>query len=219
MSKQGGCRIETVNNRKLRDAYIEKLGINDYFSSCQPVLFLLHYSPGELLTSSFSPSRYFQFVAEGELLLYDMPDESSTIAFDTNYYDVQMLGEMELINADFMPFFVEAKTDVYTIALHMESYRQQLLNDPVFLRRLCLSLANKLHGATQGHDSVPLKTRVERSLMRAEPGQTITGISHIARSLNMSNRQMIRVLQDFCEQGILAHEKKGIYRVLKKPGE
>ena len=65
--------METVNNRKLRDRYIEELGINDCFSSCQPVLFLLHYFPGELLTSPFSPSRYFQFVAEGKLLLYEMP--------------------------------------------------------------------------------------------------------------------------------------------------
>lgn len=211
--------METVNNRKLRDAYIEKLGINNYFSSCQPVLFLLHYFPGELLISSFSPCRYFQFVAEGELMLYNMPDESSIINFNTDHYGVQILGEVELLDEDFIPFFVEARTDVYTIALHLESYRHQLLNDPVFLRRLCLSLSHKLHEATIGHGSTPLKILVERSLLRAEPGQSITGISHIARSLNVSNRQMIRVLQDFCDQGILAHEKKGVYRVLKKPGE
>ena len=211
--------METVNNRKLRDAYIEKLGINDYFSSCQPVLFLLHYSPGELLTSGFSPCRYFQFIAEGELLLYNMPDESSTVGFNTDYCGIQMLGEMELLDEEFIPFFVEARTDVYTIALHMESYRQQLLRDPVFLHRLCLSLSHKLHEATLGHGSMPLKVFVRRSLMQAEPGQSISGISNIARTMNVSSRQMIRVLQDFCEQGILVHEKKGVYRVLKKPGE
>ena len=129
--------METVNDRKLRDYYLEKRRIHDLFSTCVPNFFLLHYQPGELLTNPFSPSQYLQFVVEGELLLYDMPDEDSTVMLQTSYNEVNLLGEVELLDAQFTPFFVEARTDVYTLALYLEQYQQILLNDPAFLRYLC----------------------------------------------------------------------------------
>ena len=181
--------METVNDRKLRDDYLEKRRIYDLFSTCVPNFFLLHYQPGELLTNPFSPSQYLQFVVEGELLLYDMPDEDSsvmlqtsykeitllgvvellaapcapccvlagaragplarelllydlpdedaTVLLQTSYNEINLLGEVELLDAQFTPFFVEARTDVYTLALYLEQYQQILLNDPAFLRYHC----------------------------------------------------------------------------------
>lgn len=182
-----------------------------------PQFFLLHYSPGELLTNPFSPSRYFQFIVEGELLLYDMPDEESTIMLQTTYNEVRMLGEVEILDAQFTPFFVEARTDVYTLAIYLEQYQQTLLNDPVFLRYLCTSLANKLSGAVAASAHIPLKKRVLLSLQYAEESQTLTNIGQLAKSLNVSNRQMLRVLKDLCAEGILEHSQKGVYRILQKP--
>ena len=100
-----------------------------------PRFFLRHYKPGELLTTPFSPSQYLQFVVEGDLLLYNMPDEESTVMLQTNYNEVRLLGDMELLDSKFTPIFVEAKTDVYTLAFHLDAYRQQLLNDPAFRER------------------------------------------------------------------------------------
>ena len=136
----------------------------------------------------------------------------------TTYNDVEMLGDVELVDAKFTPFFVEAKTDVYTLALHLEQYRTQLLNDPAFLRHLCRNLANKLNGAVISNQKSPLRQRVETSLRHAEVGDRITGIAHLSRTLDVSPRQMIRVLNEFCAEGVLEHEKKGVYRVLKTPG-
>ena len=39
----------------------------------------------------------------------------------------------------------------------------------------------------------------------------------MAGNLNVSSRQLMRVLKEFCDLGVLEHEKKGVYRVLKKP--
>ena len=71
--------METINDHRLLDAYVKKRGLRALFSGEMPRFFLLHYAPGELLTNSFSPSKYFQFIVEGGLLLYDMPDEDSVI--------------------------------------------------------------------------------------------------------------------------------------------
>ena len=209
--------METVNDRKLRDHYLETRRIQELFSTCVPNFFLLHYQPGELLTNPFSPSQYLQFVVEGELLLYDMPDEDSTVMIQTTYNEVNLLGEVELLDAQFTPFFVEARTDVYTLALYLEQYQQILLNDPAFLRYLCSCLASKLNGAVASSVQMPLKKRVALSLQYADDSQCITDIGRLAKTFNVSNRQLLRVLKDFCREGILEHSQKGVYRILKKP--
>lgn len=209
--------METVNDRKLRDYYLEKRRILGLFSTCVPNFFLLHYQPGELLTNPFSPSQYLQFVVEGDLLLYDMPDEDSTVMIQTTYNDVNLLGEVELLDTQFTPFFVEARTDVYTLALYLEQYQQILLNDPAFLRYLCSCLAAKLNGAVASSVQMPLKKRVALSLQYADSSQSITDIGRLAKTFNVSNRQLLRVLKDFCREGILEHSQKGVYRILKKP--
>lgn len=209
--------METILNHRLYDQYIESRQIRSLFTGEPPHFLLLHYVPGELLTTPFSPSGYLQLVVDGELLLYDMPDESSTVSLHSDFYDIGILGDMELLNVPFTPLFVEAKSDVYTLALYLEQQRQRLLGDPAFLRYLCTGMAKKLNGAVRASSQLTLYQKVRRSLFYAEPGQSISGIAAIAGSLNVSSRQLMRVLKEFCELGVLEHEKKGVYRVLKKP--
>ena len=219
ISGKRGISVETLNDRSRLERYMETFGIRQLFGGKTPDFLLLHYAPGDLLTTPFSPSKYMQFIVAGDLLLYDMPDENSSVMLRTDFNDVKLLGEMELLNSRFDPFFVEARSDVYTLAIHLDQYRTQLLNDPVFLRYICHTLSDKLAGAVRSTFNVPLKTRVSASLRFAEPGQTFCGIADIAKQIGVSNRQLLRVLKELCDEGILVHEKKGVYRIVKKPGE
>ena len=142
--------MKTIHNSRLYDQYIQSRQIRQMFTGELPRFLLLHYAPGELLTNPFSPSGYLQLVVDGDLLLYDMPDESSTVSLQTAFHNVNILGDMELLGVPFTPLFVEAKTDVYTLALYLEQHRQRLLADPAFLRYLCVSMAEKLNGAAAG---------------------------------------------------------------------
>lgn len=209
--------METLRDNALREKYMTSCCVRDYFSLGVPDFLLLHFSPGELLSSSYSRSPYLQFVVDGDLLLYDMQDEESAITIQTTHNEVSILGDMELLDAAFVPFFVEARTDVYTLALPLSIYRQQLLNDPVFLRHICRILAEKLNGAVASNSRSSLRVKVTHSLRHAEVGQRITDIAHLAASINVSPRQLLRVLKEFCAEGILQHEKKGVYILLKKP--
>ncbi len=210
--------METIHDRRRLELYLKEYGIRELFTTFEPVFYLLHYARGELLTNPFSPSSYFQFIVDGELLLYDMPDESSICTLVTNYHQIVTLGDVELLDTDFIPFFVEAKTDVFSVAIFLNQYKEAMLNEPKFLRYLCVALSQKLQGATAASQNITLKERVERSLRRAEPGQEITGIAHLSKSLNVSSRQLLRVLNECCKDGVLIHEKKGVYRVVKLPG-
>ncbi|MBR0162895.1 MAG: hypothetical protein IJQ02_16680 [Oscillospiraceae bacterium] len=210
-------RMETLNDRARLERYMKQLRIEERFGRELPRFLLLHYAPGDLLTTAFSPSKYLQFVAEGELTLYDMPDESRSIILQTNFNEVRLLGEVELLNSQFEPFFVEAHSDVYTLAVYLDHYRELLLNDPVFLRFICETLSDKLAGAVRSTMHLPLRDRVIASLRYASPGEEFGNIAAISSRLGVSNRQFLRVLKGLCEEGVLSHDKKGHYRIIRLP--
>ena len=203
--------MQTLKSRRVLEHYMEQYGLNDYFSVCQPDLLLFRYRPGEFLTSPFSPSDYFQFVVEGSLRLYSMMDEGTSFSYEPTRSEVMVIGEMEFINRQFTPFFVEAETEVVTVALHIGRYRDELMQDPAFLGKLCFSLAKKLETASETTRELSLSERVENMLGRMEPGQELREIGRLAEQMNVSRRQMIRVLQDCCTEGKLRHENKGVY--------
>ena len=158
-----------IQDRKLYDHYIQSRQITALFSGELPHFLLLRYEPGELLTNPFSPSGYLQLVVDGDLLLYDMPDESSTVSLQTDFHEVNVLGDIELLEVPFTPLFVEAKSEVYTFALYLEEYRQRLLNDPAFLRYLCTSMAEKLNGAVKASSQATLRQKVIMGLQLIFP--------------------------------------------------
>lgn len=211
--------MEIINDKALLERFLKEHQIEACFSSCRPRFLLLRYRPGELLTTPFTPSEYLQFIIRGEVLLYDMPNEDSSVSLQTSHQAVRLIGDMELLDVDFVPFFVEAKTEVYTAALSLKQYREALLQDPVFLQRVCRDLAEKLRSATDVTLHVGLRAKLAAYVERCGPGFQIRGVARLAELLNVSERQMIRVLKAFCAEGRLEHEKAGVYRVLEYPAE
>lgn len=106
IGRMGGRNTETINDRKQLSACIRRRGIDAMFCGELPHFFLRHYSPGELLTNPFSPSEYLKIIVEGTVLLYDMPDEESTVILQTTNNKVEILGDLELLDAKFTPPFL-----------------------------------------------------------------------------------------------------------------
>ena len=105
--------------------------------------------------------------------------------------------------------------ELLTTPFSPSQYREVLQKDPVFLLYLCRALASKLNGAVADSRHMPLRLRVELSLKYVSENDEITNIGHLAKTLNVSNRQLLRVLKELCSEGILEHTDKGRYRVLR----
>ena len=73
---------------------------------------------------------------------------------------------------------------------------------------ISLCLSNKLNGAAVSSFKIPLRQRVGMSLQYFLLGSHISDIGQLANFLNVSSRQLLRVLKEYCEEGILEHEKK-----------
>ena len=52
---------------------------------------------------------------------------------------------------------------------------------------------------------------------KARVGEQLSSLGHMSRLLNVSTRQLLRVLKELCDQGVLEHRDRGVYIVLKKP--
>ena len=211
--------MEIINNDALLERFLSEKQIAGWFGRCEPKFLLLRYRPGELLTTPFTPSPYLHFIIKGDILLYDMPNEDSTVSLQTSHQEIRMIGDLELLDVNFVPFFVEAKSEVVTAALFLDQYRDELLKDPVFLQHVCRDLAAKLRGATEVSMHIGLKDRLSAYVDRLGPDAEIKGVARLAEQLNVSERQLIRVLRAFCEEGRLLREKAGVYRVLRTPGK
>ena len=117
-----------------------------------------------------------------------MPTEESFFYVQTPYLDAKMIGEVELVDPDFQSGFVEAKTDVYTLALPLSEFRERLINDPVFLLTVCRTLSRKLNGIVKNSYRRPLKEQVIKYISNSGPGGTIHSIDRFASLLNVSSR-------------------------------
>ena len=204
--------MNIVSSPEKIDAYLRKYQITELFS-CNPVFTLRRYLSGELLTSPFSKTRLLQFIVEGDVLLYDMPTEDTVTEIETPAYQARLIGDAELFDPDFPTFFVEAKTEVYTLSLSLDEYRERLLNDNTFLRFLCRTFTRKLAGATAPACRLPLREQLIRYVEAADKDTPIRDMKHLAYLLHTSPRNLSRALNSLCEDGTLERSKKGTYLI------
>lgn len=206
-----------IQDNARREHYIRAHKIAECFGGSLPEMTLLHYEAGEYLDTPFAQSRYMQFVVEGNVMLYSVFEENPIPLMANNLQVSELIGVIRLLRSDAEPLLVEALNDVYTLAFSVDQYRHQLLNDPVFLRYISVKLSEKLWYAICARHNLPLRRRVELALRDAQLGYEFSGVEAIAHTLGASKRQLLRVLKELCEDGVLEHVKKGAYKVLKKP--
>ena len=207
--------MEMIRDQEKVSAYLKKYHIAEYFS-CNPVFTLRRYLPGELLASPFSKTQYLQFIVEGSITLFDMPSEDTVAGVETPSYRAMLIGDSELFNPDFQTSFVEAKTEVLTLALPLGEYRDRLLNDNVFLRFSCYTLTEKLRHATAPEQKLPLKEQLKNYIAKANPEESLRDLTQLAYLMHTSTRHLGRVIRELCEEGVLERSGKGIYRIRKQ---
>ena len=108
--------------------------------------------------------------------------------------------------------FIEAQSQVICLSIPFAQNREILDQDPVFLRVLIRSLADKLSlSSTLDAISISLHEKVLVYLQQISPDHRITSVNHTMTMLHCSRRQLQRVLSDLCRQGILIKEGRGQY--------
>ncbi|HAJ7559777.1 transcriptional regulator YeiL, partial [Escherichia coli] len=123
------------------------------------------------------------------------------------------IGEIELIDKDHEPRAVQAIEECWCLALSMKHYRPLLLNDTLFLRKLCVTLNHKNYrnivSLTQ-NQSFPLVNRLAAFILLSQEGDLYhEKHTQAAEYLGVSYRHLLYVLAQFIHDGLLTKSKKG----------
>jgi len=111
-------------------------------------------------------------------------------------------------------YIVEAGTQAHCIIVDLKRYRPVLEKDPVFLSFLLRSVTDKLNKTTS-YLLEPEDLR-ERTVYYIEHSdhRTLKGVASAASYLHCSKRQLLRILKELQEEGVIIKTGKGIYRLV-----
>lgn len=203
--------LKQVRNTAERSEFFNYFSADD-LSSAQ----LHRFETDEFILCEGQTPKYFYFVLEGQAKVY-LTHSNGKVSLVNFLYAPCFIGEMELLNAQREAIGVQAMTTVTCIALPMHEFRKTLLNDPIFLRELCIYLSEKAtnNSRTYTHNmSYPLENRLAR-FIQLTAHENIYSEKHTeaAEYLAVTYRHLLYVIADFVKRGILQKTNCG-YKII-----
>lgn len=192
---------------------LKEYRFQEYFSfDITPYASLAVFEPGELILREGQRVTKLYYLVKGRAKLFATLKNGKVSLF--NFYEVpSFLGEMEMLDPEAHTKGVRAHTRCYCIALDLTRCGDRVLNDPRFLRAICLYLgrkavSNSWHYAQS--QSYPLKYRLASYILfTSRDGVYAEPHTEAAEYLGISYRHLLYVLADFCREGILERGPKG----------
>src|SRR6266511_3344355 len=175
-----------------------------------------HFAKGEKICELEQPIENLYFFVEGRAKVF-IPVQNARQLLLCFYEPLQLFGDLEIFEDDpLATTTVEAMTPCVCLALSRAFVINEMAVDPVFLKRLCLSLGRKL-GRVIRNSALnllhPLENRVASYILATATSNhkhqlVFSGnLTQIADLLGTSFRHLHRTLQSFCDQGILVKVK------------
>ncbi len=112
---------------------------------------------------------------------------------------------------------VRTLTPCLCLFIPVEKCSEALRSDTRFLNYACRYLANHIRTISQRFD--PLPARFARFILQESRNRLFSyNLTICSEILGTSQRHLLRVLREFCDQGLLAHRSKGVYEILDPMG-
>jgi len=194
--------MRLINHPEKRRAEIQKSGFLNFFSfPADSYAKLAAFSPREyIIKEGFLPSHLFFLTSNGKVALIDF------------FRAPCFIGEMELIGHSRDICSVQALELCLCLALPITQCGDMLLNDPIFLREICIYLSDKnaknIRSLTK-NQSYPLENRLAGFILLSSAADTYQEKhSHVADYLGVSYRHLLYVMAQFIEKGYLDKRKR-----------
>lgn len=130
---------------------------------------------------------------------------------------IDVIGQIELMNAQPISHDAIALSDCLTFAFDTEKYSQILFNDNVFMRYIAHSLAMICYNVANNSAisiNFPVENRLASYLLSyAKDGAVRLNMASVAPMIGSSYRHLQRVMRKFIEKGYIEKEKRGLYKI------
>lgn len=206
--------MKKIPDQKLLSRLLSRHSIESFFSVQDLPFELYSFEKGEYLNNELDPLEYLLFPVSGAVRILHIRDDGSVHQISAENKTL-CLGDMEFATGRTSLYLIEAAHSGYCIALPLKECRKQLKQDPVFLNFLLGQLARKIELASASQ-ALPrnLKERLDFYIRTQCQDNTLKGVERAASALSVSKRQLLRILKELCNEGIMEKEGKGTYRLL-----
>lgn len=205
--------MKEIQDQTLKQQLIDRSGYLQQFSSDNAEDTRLFWvEAGEYIVKEGARPDYLFYLAQGRAKLYVTLPNGRVSLIDF-FAAPCFIGEMELLNEDYEVRAVQAIETCWCLALSMKQYRNQLLNDVIFLRNLCILLSVKNYrnivSSTQ-NQSFPLANRLAAFILLTQnEGMYCEKHTQAAEYLGVTYRHLLYVLAQFHRDGLLQKQGSG----------
>nr|WP_050979757.1 cyclic nucleotide-binding domain-containing protein [Fictibacillus macauensis] len=190
-------------------------------SHMQPYISIQHFNEGELICKQGEAIQHLYVLVKGKVKVYTMSEEGKTLilSFKT---PLELLGDIEFVRDTDTVNTVEAVSSVTLLCVPYPYVRKYGSEDPLFLQFLLKIITEKFYvksNSLRFNLLYPVEVRLASYLLSVsfDESHALVKGHHSANSLRdtanligTSYRHVNRILQHFCEQGLVERQPGGI---------
>jgi CRP/FNR family putative post-exponential-phase nitrogen-starvation transcriptional regulator len=201
--------MTNVKLTQLHKKYLSEYGLENIDPDG---LLVRSYAKGEFLCEQGFPMDQLLIVTAGRVKVCSMAANGKTLLYC--FHDPgRILGEVEFMTNDFASSSVCAVTEAQCIAIPHECYRDFLMSNVVFLKRISHSMAEIITETSKNGASnilYPFETRLCAYIStNHENGIFSQKLTELAEYLGTSYRHLLRTLDSLCVRSILEKTAQG----------
>lgn len=208
-----------IKNLSKLENYIQKFGLEEVFSpEIRKFLKVKKYTKGEIIFNAYKPVLYIYFLVEGLVEINSIMISGNKL-FINNLFPLELIGDLEYMNKQEAMFDVVAADDSTVILLPFDIAEKYLENNPQFWRLLATECSKKLLRTNKAiilKGSYSLKTVLANYLIKNNYEINFTSLVDLAAHLNVSYRNLSRVIKSLSEEGIIKKQRKKIITLKKE---
>ncbi len=202
----------------LKDNYIKMLKDNHVMSEMNYQYFeFVSFSKGQYLLRQGQRLDYLYILVKGKLKVSHTTANGSTV-LNCFAYPIYILGEVEFLNDRDVINDIYAIDDIYCLSTSIELYKNELFNDPIFIRYLAQTMSCKLYNTNHNSSismNYPVENRLASYLIACQNDMMIEdNFVLVAEMIGCSYRQLQRVLNNFCQKQYISKIKRSCYQIL-----
>lgn len=181
---------------------------------------LLRFQPGEAILREGMPMEYLMFVISGKAKVCSTTASGKDLIL-CYYISEGIIGDMELMTGALIGGKTMcALTEFLCIGLPYKKYADILKADLTFVNRVGRELSQKLILSSSHSTDIALHSGEERLcayiLQTTQDSLFCDTLTDAARSIGVSYRHLLRMLNRLCAEDMLRKEPHG-YRILNRP--
>ncbi|MEC2919822.1 transcriptional regulator YeiL [Bacillus tropicus] len=195
--------------------YIQTYNFHTLFSfDILPYAELHSFQKNEKICNEGVDVPYLYYLISGKAKIY-MSHKNGKTSLINFIQASSFIGELGLIGVESVTKTVEVIEDCMCLALPLKDCQHLLLQDVIFLQKLCRFIGEKTITRTESYaknNSYPFENRLAAFILLTEQNNSYTE-KHTEASeyLNVSYRHLLYVLNQFCQQNYLKKDGRTYY--------